>query len=146
MTSRKMMTISMEPGRERSFSAKVVLGPAGPQSGWRRHRYQTVPRKREVSRMPGTMPPTKRLAMDWLVWSPMMISTTDGGMTTPRVAPAATDPADRIGLYLNFFISGRATVDMVAAVAELEPQMAANPAQARMVVMDRPPRISPIQA
>ncbi len=65
---------------------------------------------------------------------------------TPRVAPAATEPVDRIGLYLNFFISGKATVDMVAAVAELEPQMAANPAQARMVVMAIPPRISPIQA
>ena len=42
-------------------------------------------------------------------------------------------------------ISGRATVVMVAAVAALDPQMAANAAQAITVAMARPPRICPTQ-
>ena len=45
--------------------------------------------------------------------------------------------------YLNFFISGRATVVMVAAVAALDPQMAENAAQAITVAMAIPPRICP---
>ena len=98
MTRMNRMIISMEPGRDRNLSAKVVFGPAGPQVGFFLQRYQMVARKSAVRRTPGTMPPTKSWAMDWLVCNPMMMSTTLGGMTTPSVAPAATDPVERIGL------------------------------------------------
>ena len=59
---------------------------------------------------------------------------------TPRVDPATTDPALSMGWYLYFFISGRATVLMVAAVAVLDPLMAEKAAQAMIVVMAKPPR------
>ena len=62
-----------------------------------------------------------------------------GGMSTPSVAPAATDPALSCGWYLYFRISGIATELIVAAVAVLLPDMAEKAAQAMMVVMARPP-------
>jgi hypothetical protein len=43
---------------------------------------------------------------------------------TPRVDPATTEPALSMGWYLYFFISGRATVLIVAAVAVFDPLMA----------------------
>ena len=61
----------------------------------------------------------------------------------PRVEPQAMDPQDSIGLYLKLDIWGNATVVMVAAVAVLDPQMAAKAAQAMMVAMAIPPRIWP---
>ncbi len=81
--------------------------------------------------------------MDCSVERPMMISTTDGGMTTPRVEPQAMAPHESMGLYLKLDIWGNATVVMVAAVAVLDPQMAAKAAQAIMVAMAMPPRIWP---
>ncbi len=73
----------------------------------------------------------------------MMISTTEGGITTPRVEPQAIDPHESMGLYLKLDIWGNATVVMVAAVAVFDPQMEAKAAQAMMVAMARPPRIWP---
>ncbi len=81
--------------------------------------------------------------MDCSVDSPMTIRTTLGGITTPSVDPQATDPVLSFGLYRYFFISGRATVDMVAAVAALDPHMAEKAAQASTVAMAMPPRIWP---
>ena len=81
--------------------------------------------------------------MDCSVESPITIRTTLGGMTTPRVEPQAMAPVLRRSSYLYFFISGRATVVMVAAVAALEPQMAAKAEQARTVAMAMPPRMWP---
>ena len=68
-----------------------------------------------------------------------------GGISTPRVAPAATDPAFSSGWYWYSRIAGIATALMVAAVAVLEPLMAEKAAEARIVVMARPPRRCPNQ-
>jgi hypothetical protein len=62
-----------------------------------------------------------------------------GGMRIPRLPPAATTPVASSSRYLNLFISGRATVAMVAAVAFVEPQMAEKHAQAPTVAMASPP-------
>ena len=57
----------------------------------------------------------------------------------PRLPPAATVPVASASLYPSRFISGRVTEAMVAAVAFVEPQMEAKPAQAPTVAMARPP-------
>ena len=57
-------------------------------------------------------------------------------MRIPKVLPAATQALAIPVSYLYFLISGRATVPMVAAVATLDPDIAAKPAQAPTV--DRP--------
>ena len=62
-----------------------------------------------------------------------------GGISTPRVDPAATDPAFRIEWYLYFFIAGIATELIVAAVAVFDPLIAEKAAEARIVVIARPP-------
>ena len=62
-----------------------------------------------------------------------------GGMRMPNVPPAARLPAARVGAYLYFFISGMAMDPMVTAVATLDPQVAANPAQPTVVAMASPP-------
>jgi len=63
-----------------------------------------------------------------------------GGIITPRVPAAATQPVARESSYPYLFISGMATLPMAAAVAFVEPHMAAKPAQAAIVAMARPPR------
>ena len=63
----------------------------------------------------------------------------------PRVPPAAMQPVARESAYLKRFISGSATIPMVAAVAREEPDIAAKPAQAPMVAMLSPPGRKPIQ-
>ena len=68
-----------------------------------------------------------------------------GGISMPRVPAAATVPVARVSSYLYFFISGSAIRPMVAAVAAVEPHMAANPAQASTVAMVSPPRRCPTQ-
>ncbi len=73
----------------------------------------------------------------------MMIRTTLGGITTPRVDPQAMAPVLSMGSYLYLVIWGRATVVMVAAVAALEPQIAAKAEHARIVAMAIPPLIWP---
>lgn len=55
-------------------------------------------------------------------------------MIIPSVPPAATEPVLKAESYLYLLSSGSAIVDIVAAVAELEPQIAANPALAKTVV------------
>ena len=81
--------------------------------------------------------------MDCSVERPITIRTTLGGMTTPSVEPQATAPVLSMGSYLYFFIWGKATVVMVAAVAALEPQIAAKAEHAMTVAMAIPPRICP---
>lgn len=73
----------------------------------------------------------------------MTINTVLGGMMVPRVPPAAMEPVLNVSLYLYFRSSDKAMVPMVAAVADVEPEMEANPAQAKMVVEARPPRNRP---
>ena len=63
-----------------------------------------------------------------------------GGIRMPSVPPAATEPVASLGSYPILRICGSATVVMVAAVAMLEPLMAAKPAQAATVAMASPPR------
>jgi hypothetical protein len=75
---------------------------------------------------------------------PYTSNTTLGGMTTPRVDPTATEELLKIGWYPRFFISGNDTEVIVAAVAVLDPQIAAKPAQAMIVAIARPPRVLPI--
>ena len=74
-----------------------------------------------------------------------MINTTLGGMRIPRLPAAATVPVARPMSYPYFFISGRVTVAMVAAVALVDPDMAEKPAQAPTVAMARPPLREPIR-
>jgi hypothetical protein len=118
----------------------------GPHCGRRRQATATTSRKSTARSRPGSRLAQNRRAMEVPVCRPMMSRTTLGGMTTPSVEPAATDPVASTGLYLYLRIWGRATVLMVAAVAVFEPQMAAKPAQARTVAMAKPPRMWPIQA
>ena len=68
-----------------------------------------------------------------------------GGIKIPSVPEAATVPVAKVSLYLYFFISGSAILPMVAAVAAVDPQMAANPAQAITVAIVNPPRSPPTQ-
>ncbi len=63
----------------------------------------------------------------------------------PSVPDAATVPVESVLSYPYFLISGRAICPMVAAVAAVEPQIAAKPAQASTVATVRPPRNDPTQ-
>ena len=87
----------MAPVKETSFSRMVVLGPGGPRLGFRRHNKTTVMRKRAVRMIPGTMQAMNNWVIDCSVWTAMMIRTTLGGMTTPRVPPMATLPVLNAG-------------------------------------------------
>ena len=81
------------------------------------------------------------LPMSCCVISPYTASTIDGGNIAPSVPPAAITPvAERLRIVVNRRISGYATVENVAAVATDDPLIAANPAQAAIVAMPRPPR------
>ena len=102
MTRKKSTSISMDPEREVIFSVQVVRGPAGPHVGCFLHRYQMVAMNRPVKIRPGSTPPMNSLPMDTPVCSPMMMSTTLGGMTTPRVAPEATVPVPQHGVVTVF--------------------------------------------
>ena len=62
----------------------------------------------------------------------------------PRVPPAATQPVLNAPSYLCFFISGRATLPMVATVAKVSPQTAPKAAQPPTVAMPSPPGNCPI--
>ena len=64
----------------------------------------------------------------------------------PSVPPAAIEPVARRSSYPNFRIDGRATFDIVATVARLDPQTALKPRQATTVAMAKPPRLCPSQA
>ena len=61
----------------------------------------------------------------------------------PSVPPAATAPAARRSVYPNRRISGIATLPIVAAVATLDPETAANPPHATIVAIASPPRRCP---
>src|SRR3546814_6470028 len=66
-----------------------------------------------------------------------------GGIRTPSVPAAATQPAAILWLYLCRSISGMATCATVAAVATLEPDTAAKHALANTVEVGSPPGIEP---
>ncbi|MBA7587561.1 hypothetical protein ES708_29592 [subsurface metagenome] len=66
-----------------------------------------------------------------------------GGIKMPIVPPAATLPVANLGLYSNFLISGKDTDPIVAAVAVLEPLIAANIALPATVAMAKLPRKRP---
>src|SRR3989339_365784 len=93
---------------------------------------------REANKIPGRIPAMNNFPMDCSVRMPYTIKMVDGGINIPRLPAAATVPAARPMSYLYRFISGMVTVAMVAAVALVEPDMVANPAQAATVAMARP--------
>ena len=59
----------------------------------------------------------------------------------PKVPPAASEPADNFALYPRFLSCGYATLPIVAAVATLDPLIAANIAHEAMLVCSKPPGI-----
>ncbi len=63
----------------------------------------------------------------------------DGGISIPSVPPAAIEPAKRLSPYPYFLAWGSATVVMVAAVATLDPEVAANMADVPIFACIRPP-------
>ena len=63
----------------------------------------------------------------------------EGGISIPSVPPAASDPKKRRSPYPCRFISGIDTVPIVAAVATLDPEVAAKSAQAPMLACIVPP-------
>ena len=73
-----------------------------------------------------------------------MIITVLGGIRIPNVPPAAMHPVASESSYLKRFISGSATMPMVAAAARDDPDMAAKPPQAPTVAMLSPPGRKPI--
>ena len=60
---------------------------------------------------------------------PYIMRLIDGGTKIPNVPPAANDPRNSRSLYPRASISGYATVPTVAAVATLEPELAAKMVQ-----------------
>ena len=67
-----------------------------------------------------------------------------GGISMPRVPPAATQPVANSMSYPRFLISGNAITPMVAAEAKLEPVQAAKAVQAKLVAKAIPPGALPI--
>ena len=74
---------------------------------------------------------------------PKMMSTTLGGMSTPRVPTVATIPVDSFFEYPYFDISGTATLAKVAAVAATEPHIALKAVAPATVAMAKPPGMCP---
>mgnify|MGYP003322120043 FL=1 len=64
---------------------------------------------------------------------------TDGGIKIPNVPPAAKAPVLKALEYPIFLSSGKATLPIVAAVANEDPQIAPNPAQAPTAAIATPP-------
>ena len=62
-----------------------------------------------------------------------------GGMSIPKVPPAASEPRVSLVSYPRLANAGTATVPIVEAVAGLEPQIAANSAQLPIFACSRPP-------
>src|SRR5660398_224025 len=142
-TREKRMTVSTTPPRARNLSFHVDRSPAGPSWGLRRHSTHMVAMNREDRIRPGITAPRKSLAIDCSACNAITMSTTLGGMTTPRVPPTATLPVLRASSYSYSSIKGREIVPMVAAVAELEPEMAAKPVLPTITVPATPPRMRP---
>ena len=68
-----------------------------------------------------------------------MIMGTEGGIRMPRVPPAAMEPMMSGRPYPRRSISGMAIIPMVAAVATLEPEIAAKIAHEKTLATARPP-------
>ena len=84
--------VSTAPDKENNFSLMLVRGPGGPRCGLRMHNQKTVARKSTVRKSPGTIQAMNSWMMDCLVCTAMIMRTTLGGITTPRVPPMATLP------------------------------------------------------
>ena len=89
------------------------------------------------------MAATNNCPIETSVKNAYITSMPDGGTKAPSVPPAATQPVDRPVAYPRRFISGRATLPIVAAVAMEDPVTAPNPAQPPIVASARPPRSPP---
>ncbi len=74
------------------MSLKLVFGPAGPNFGLNRQRTRMVSTNNMPKRIAGNIPPRKSLMMDCSVCKPIIMITTLGGITTPRVPPVAMVP------------------------------------------------------
>src|SRR5680860_1892114 len=74
-----------------------------------------VAMNREDRIRPGITAPRKSLAIDCSACNAITMSTTLGGITTPRVPPTATLPVLRASSYSYSSIKGREIVPMVAA-------------------------------
>ena len=92
-----------------------------------------------ASRKPGRKPPMYSRPMDSSTSTPKMIRPMLGGIRMPRVPPAAREPMTRRSLYPRCRKDGSETRLMVAEVATLEPEHAANTAQEAMLVCSSPP-------
>src|SRR4030042_1491460 len=69
-----------------------------------------------------------------------------GGMSIPKLPAAATQPVANESSYLYRFISGKATFPIAAAVAVVDPHIAAKLAHPATVAIARPPRNLPSKA
>ncbi len=98
MTSKKSRNVSIRPERDLIFSLNVVLGPRGPSSGLSVVHIRMVIIKRTVKRRPGRSPAIKSLPMDCSVCMPYTMNITLGGISIPRLPPAATTPVASSGL------------------------------------------------
>src|SRR6056300_87652 len=92
-----------------------------------------------ASNIPGTIPARYNSGTDVSVSKPYKTSAIDGGIRIPKVPPAATDPRNSDSLYPFFSISGYETVPTVAAVATLEPEVAAKIALEAIFACIKPP-------
>jgi hypothetical protein len=92
-----------------------------------------------VSMIPGTMPEMRSFPTDCDVSMPKITRAMLGGISIPKVPPAAIQPVARALSYLYLLISGKATLENIAAGASELPQAAAKLAQAPTVAIARPP-------
>ena len=85
----------------------------------------------------------KRSLIERFIKNPYTINIMLGGMIMPTVPPAATVAAAKCLSYPPLVISGCMIEPIVAVVAELEPEMAANKPHAPSADMASPPRNQP---
>jgi hypothetical protein len=85
--------------------------------------------------MPGTTPAMKSRATEVSVSSPYTMNAVLGGISTPRVPPAATAPIPRRMLRPRRLNSGSTTPPIAPAVATLEPDIVEKAPQAAMAAL-----------
>ena len=92
-----------------------------------------------TSRMPGTTPARNSRPIEVSVAIPYRIIVIDGGIRMPSVPPAHTEPAANPSGTPRRIISGTPALPIAAAVAGLEPQIAENTPQDRILAITSPP-------
>src|SRR5690606_7607517 len=85
------------------------------------------------------MPAMKSLPIGVSVYQPYRMNRIDGGIIEPIVPAQATVADASAGWYFALSISGTEILLMAAAIARLDPDAAAKPAQAAAVATARPP-------